>query len=421
MATRLQKLQLRQSELRSQMGEILDKEDRGDEDRTKLSELSREMRSLEGDLQAALLIEEEPKQETRETGGGEDAESKELDGLLQRASILPYFGEAVSQRDVGGVEHEVRQALLGDEARGGLVPFEMLLPDGREERVDTATTVAAAARTPGSQASVLQRVFTKSIAAMNKVSMPMVEVGQANFPVLASGTTAAMVNAGTAHDATAATFTGFSLDPVRLSARYVFRYEDVAKLRNYESVLRRDLTATMTDAMDGQIINGDGSAPNVSGFLAELTAPSDPGAATTWNEWLKAHTDQVDGLNAYMLSDLICTVGQASNSYLETLFRTGAQDNGPRASAGEYVASRIGGGMVSSRIPAPASNIQLGLIAKTSYPGRNAVAPIWRAMELIRDPYTRASQGEVALTAIMLWNFKVLRETGWALVKVRTA
>ena len=362
MATRLQKLQLRQSELRSQMGEILDKEDRGDEDRTRLSDLSREMRSLEGDLQAALLIEEEPveKTEKREDGKGEDAESKELDGLLQRASILPYFGEAVSQRDVGGVEHEVRQALLGDEARGGLVPFEMLLPDGREERVDTATTVAAAARTPGSQASVLQRVFTKSIAAMNKVSMPMVEVGQANFPVLASGTTAAMVNAGTAHDATAATFTGFSLDPVRLSARYVFRYEDVAKLRNYESVLRRDLTATMTDAMDNQIVNGDGSAPNVSGFLNELTAPSDPGAATTWNEWLKAHTDQVDGLNAYMLSDLICTVGKASNSYLETLFRTGAQDNGPRASAGEYVASRIGGGMVSSRIPAPRATSSSG-------------------------------------------------------------
>lgn len=81
MATRLQKLQLRQSELRSQIGEILDKEDRGDEDRTKLSELSREMRSLEGDLQAALLIEEEPKHETRETGKGEDAEQKELVGF----------------------------------------------------------------------------------------------------------------------------------------------------------------------------------------------------------------------------------------------------------------------------------------------------------------------------------------------------
>ena len=423
MATRLQKLQLRQSELRSQIGELLDKENRSDDDRSKLSELTREVRTLEGDLQAALLIEPDPEAgaETRETGKGEDAEGKELDGLLRRASILPYMSEALSGRDVQGVEHEVRAGLLGDSARGGLVPVEMLLDPEMEQRADAATTVAAAARTPGSQASVLQRVFTKSIAAMNRVSMPMVEVGQANFPILATGTSASMVNAGTAKDATAATFTGFSLDPVRLSARYVFRYEDVAKLRNYESVLRRDLTAAMTDAMDDQVVNGDGSAPNVSGFLNELTAPSDPGAVTTWNEWLKAHTDQVDGLNAYRLADLICTIGKESFSYLETLFRTGAQDNGPRASAQEYVSGRIGGGMVSSRIPASTSNIQLGLIAKTSYPGRNAVAPIWRALELIRDPYTRASQGEVALTAIMLWNFKVLRETGWALVKVKTA
>ena len=319
MATRLQKLQLRQSELRSQIGEVLDKEERSDDDRSKLSELSRDMRSLETDLQAALLIEEEPKQETRETGKGEDAEQKELGGLLQRASILPFMSEALSGRDCDGVEHEVRSGLLGDAARGGLVPMEMLVDSELEQRADTATTVAAAARTPGSQASVLQRVFTKSIAAMNKVSMPMVEVGQANFPILSGGTGASMVNAGTAKDAAAATFTGFSLDPVRLSARYVFRYEDVAKLRNYESVLRRDLTATMTDAMDDQIVNGDGSAPNVSGFLSELTAPADPTAATTWNEWLKAHTDEVDGLNAFMLSDLKCTIGQASFSAWSTL------------------------------------------------------------------------------------------------------
>ena len=421
--TRLQKLQLRQSELRTEMGGILDKEDRTDDDKGRLSELSREMRSVESDLQAALLIEDEPatETETRATGEGEDAEAKELDGLLQRASILPYFGEAVSGREVQGVEHELRSGLLGDDARGGLLPVEMLLAEDREQRAEAATTVADAARTPGSQATVLQRVFTRSIAARLMVSMPMVEVGQANFPILQSGTTAAMQAAGDPQDATAATFTGFSLDPVRLSARYVFRIEDVAKLRSYESVLRRDLAATMADSMDAQLVSGDGSAPNVNGFLNELTAPSDPGAATTWNEHLKAHTDEVDGINAFNLSDLRCVIGKASFSYLETLFRTGAQDNGPRASAQEYVMSRIGGGMVSSRIPAPASDIQLGIIAKTSYPGRNAVAPIWRALELIRDPYTGAASGEVALTAVMLWNFKVLREAGWALFKTRTA
>ena len=404
------------------MGVILDKEERTDDDREKLSGLSRDMRSLETDLQAALLIEEEPQTETRETGTDkEDTEAKELDGLLRRASILPYMSEAVDGRACAGIEHEVRSGLLGDTARAGLLPMEMLLDEPHERRADAATTVATDAQTPGSQASILQRVFTRSIAARNKVSMPMVTVGQANFPILSGGTSASNVTAGDPKDAMAATFTGFSLDPVRLSARYLFRYEDVAKLRNYESVLRRDLTATMTDAMDNEVVNGDGTAPSVNGFLSELAAPTDPTGATTWSEWLKSHTDQVDGINAYQLSDLMCTIGKESFTYLETLFRTGATDNGPRASAQEYVMNRIGGGMVSSRIPAPASNIQLGLIAKTSYPGRNAVAPIWRAMELIRDPYSGAAHGEVALTALMLWNFKVLRETGWALVKVRTA
>ena len=56
----------------------------------------------------------------------------------------------------------------------------------------------------------------------------------------------------------------------------------------------------------------------------------------------------------------------------------------------------------------------VGLVALTAYPGRNAVAPVWRAFELIRDPYSGAAKGEVSLTAIMFWNFKVLRTDGWA-------
>ena len=76
---------------------------------------------------------------------------------------------------------------------------------------------------------------------------------------------------------------------------------------------------------------------------------------------------------------------------------------------------------VSSRIPASSSNIQTNIMALTSYPGRNAVAPIWRGLELIRDPYSNAGKGQVRLTAIAFWSFKVLREAGWNLWKVKTA
>ena len=47
-------------------------------------------------------------------------------------------------------------------------------------------------KTQGSQASVLERVFTRSIAARLLVSMPSVPVGSANYPIMTSWTTAAM-------------------------------------------------------------------------------------------------------------------------------------------------------------------------------------------------------------------------------------
>ena len=41
-------------------------------------------------------------------------------------------------------------------------------------------------------------------------------------------------------------------------------------------------------------------------------------------------------------------------------------------------------------------------ITYASGPRRGMVQPVWRAITLIRDPYTRASEGQVALTAIVL-------------------
>ena len=173
--------------------------------------------------------------------------------------------------------------------------------------------------------------------------------------------------------------------------------------------------------MDRQVVTGDGQDPNVTGFMAELAAPDDPAAVTSWADYLALFSGRVDGLNAYSLSDVRAVEGASTFQYAESLFRTGAQDNGPRAAAREYVGGRIGGMSVSSRIPAAANDIQTNIAALTSYPGRNAVAPIWKAFSVIRDEITRAAHGQVALTAVALWNFKILRETGFALYKVRTA
>ena len=390
-----------------------------------LDQATKAVAPLEIELRATITAEGDEDDQARRDDP--DAEQREFDKLLQGASIMPFLNEALEGKETAGKEHEIRAKLLGDEARAGVVPFEMLLPPGdTEHRADAATTVAAAVKTQGTQVSVLERVFTRSIAARLLVSMPSVPVGSANYPIMTAGTDAAMKNPGVAQDAAAATFEGFTLDPKRLTARYLFRIEDQYKLRGYEAVLRRDLSAVMSDAMDNQIVNGDGQNANVTGFLSELTAPGADAAVTSWDGYFGKFSSLVDGLNAYQLSDIRVVEGKDTFGYSETLFRTGANDNGPRASAREYVGSRVGGMSVSSRIPASATSgalnkHQVNIAALTSYPGRNAVAPIWRAFSVIRDPYTGAASGEVAITAVALWAFKILRETGFGLYAVRNA
>ena len=192
-------------------------------------------------------------------------------------------------------------------------------------------------------------------------------------------------------------------------------------MAGFEGVLRRDLSAVLGDKLDDQAVNGDGSAPNVNGFISELPTVNDPSSVTDWAAFIANFTGEVDGINAYDLNDIRAIMGKSVFGYAATLFRTGTTDNGPRESALDYVRARIGAMSVSSRMPAPSSNVQTGIISLTSYPGRNAVMPIWRSGQLIVDPYSDAAAGRVRLTINAFFNFKILRETGYSLWKVKTA
>lgn len=415
--TPLQQLQLRQSEVRAEIADrLLDPE----EDTERLENLTKEMRDLETRIQAALVSIEEvvtPREELEQ-----DSEQRELETIYQRASILRYIDPLSEGRRVSGAEHELQSGLgISDEQ----MPIDMLLPPGpapeEQQRADAATSVAAAARDFGRQATILDRVFTRSVAMRLGVRMAMVPPGESNYPVMLTGTTAEQRNIGTMQDAVAATFTGFSLSPTRLHARYLFENIDKYRLRGYEEQLRSDIRAVMTDAMDDMVINGDGTAPEPNGFLSELTSPADPGAVTTWGQFYKTFSDQIDGINAYMISDVIALLGSETFSYAEGLFRTGATDNGPRESAADYVRMKLGGYTVSSRIPAAASNIQTNILALTSYPGENAVCPVWRGVSLLRDPYSNSQADRTVLSVTMYWNFKIIRETGYSLWKTKVA
>ena len=100
--------------------------------------------------------------------------------------------------------------------------------------------------------------------------------------------------------------TAITAKPRRISARLSMTLEDVAAIgqANFESALRQNLSAGLSDEYDKQCINGDGEAPNVEGLIAQLADPDDPAALATFDSFLDSFAGAIDGLWASMLSEV---------------------------------------------------------------------------------------------------------------------
>ena len=400
-----QKLQLRLSEIRQTLNELSGIDSPTDEQRAEMATLSTEYPTVETHWRAAAIAEaDEP--ETR-AADGEDTERR---ALVARVELRQYLHAAANGVPVAGAEAELNAALDVRGAGGVAVPWEALLSHEVEHRADAETSVGATDHGV-TQRSIVGRVFARTAAAFLGVSMPMVPTGDQNFPVLTAGTSAATKNPGVAQDAAAATFTANQLGPTRLTARYLFRVEDLRRLAGMEAALRADLRDVMGEAMDATILNGQASAPDINGFIdaGTMAAPTTPTAVVTIASAIETVASAVDGKYANGLPDVRLLVGPKTYATLATLLSSNSE---PVALS---VLRRESGGLrVSGHVPAPASTVQQAVVSRTAGGGPNAVAPIWQGLELIRDPYSGAAKGEVSVTAIMLWNFQVIRTDAYA-------
>ena len=369
--------------------------------------LATEYRAKETQWRAATIAEADAP-ETR----AKDGEDTERRALVERVEFRRYLHAAANGVPVAGAEAELNAALDLRGAGGVAVPWETLLPRHDEEhRADAATSVGATDHGV-TQRTIVGRVFARTAAAFLGVSMPTVPTADQNFPVLTAGTSAATKNPGVAQDAAAATFTANQLGPTRLTARYLFRVEDLRRLAGMEAALRADLRDVMGEA-DGfkTILNGQASAPDINGFIdaGTIAAPTTPTAVITIASAIETVASAVDGKYANGLPDVRLLVGPKTYATLAALL----SDNSEPVALS--VLRRESGGLrVSGHVPAPASNVQQAVVSRTAGGGPNAVAPIWQGLELIRDPYSGAAKGEVSVTAIMLWNFQVIRTDAYA-------
>ena len=241
-----------------------------DEQRSELDTIESGVPDLERQIRAAMvgLEEEERAAETKETASP-DAEMRERIELRGKAMLTNYILAAARGRMVDGAEAELCAA-AGVQG----IPLELWdLPRPAEQR-----DITPAPGTVGINLDPIRpQVFANSIAPRLGIEMPCVASGTyatgtittgQGAAALAKSGAAALAKSGAAVGAVGA-ITVMTATPKRVSARLELTLEDIAAVgqANFESILRENLSLALSDELDDQTINGNGTAPNLAGMF----------------------------------------------------------------------------------------------------------------------------------------------------------
>ena len=404
---RSQKLEIKSVEIRGRLSELAGLDSLDELERTELKEKTTELRQVEEQRVASLEIEtlEGEQAEKRDVLAGDvvlDPEERERREVLGKARLGNAIQAVIDGKPLTGAESELRSAfgLSGDHE----IPHELFEP--REIR---AATGAPATGTQVNEQPTQPFIYKEGISGFLGIDMPQVAGGTASHPVLTTGTPAGMKAKGGAADETRAAFTVSTSTPKRVTGSFRVRVEDMAIFPQLEDSLRRDIPMSLSNAVEEQILNGDGSAPNITGLLQRLTDPTPAGTKDLPGTYVKTVAGSLDGIHGYTLGDLRTLAGKATYQAMASGYF-----DATAVSVASYLDAHTGGVRMSDRIPDVASNVQPGIIRLGMRP-MCAVSVVWGGVTLIRDIYSGAGKGEIIVTALQLiGDVHVLRDGSFA-------
>ena len=406
MTTR-QKIELRLSKVRSRLNEIAGLSELTPEIREEAATLEAEYGDLEIRHRSAILSEGEEEQAALGlfADGSTDGDGAEVRSLLSRVTLADYVQPALAGVGITGAAAELAAALgIPSMGKGGgvAIPWRIL-----EDRAFTTTTQNDG---PEAQRPILQRLFGPGVMDALGVRLDTVPVGRAEWPLLTSGVSPAQTKEpDAAAAAVAAGFTFANLKPKRLTGSYELTHEEIASVPDVEQALRRDLADAVKSKMSDIIINGtapDANNPQrIEGFISELTATDLGSGQADAAAYGKLHATGVDGIHAETEQQVRSVIGDETYRHSAGLYISGSGESGS-----ELLMRRSGGCVASTYIPAIASKKQTAILHSAGPNGGmmrgDSVAAMWPTLEIVRDIYTKASQG-VILTWVGLWDAKV--------------
>ena len=427
--TRLQRLSAELGERRRRLLDLEGLDGTAPADRKAEAEALRsQIDALQGRWDSEHAVEGEAEARALGMLGNGTGEAAEVRALRGRVSLGDYLTPASAGAAIAGAAGELNQALgvpIAGAGGGVAVPYAALLgPEHEGVRGGMRSPRAAFTDTgdhdgPALNRPILQRLFGTGILDQLGVRIDAVPTGRAEWPIITSGTTVGAVAEGTAAGAAvAAAFTLATLTPKKLTGRFEFTHEMAASVPQLETALRRDLADSITAQMSAAIITGNGTAPNVRGFNSAITEPGNAGAVADYEDYAGFHALAVDGIHASMETEVQSVVPPDVYQHAASVYQSGSGESGSEAlrrrSAGcmasPYVAETGGGGQRKRNYLHAASANGGGIMRGDS------VAAVWPTLEIIRDIYTKASQG-VVLTWVSLWDaYAALRSAAYARV-----
>ena len=172
--TTVQTIQIRLSECRQRLNELIGNETRSPEEQAEMETLTAEVSKREPELRAALAAEDDPQEVVTNTG---DSETRERAELRSRTGIADFLRAAASGTAVTGAaaeyatEHKVPTV--------GHIPmtiFERSAPKPETRAITAAPAV------DGPLQPTVPYVFERSAANSLGIMMPSVPAGQVQIP-----------------------------------------------------------------------------------------------------------------------------------------------------------------------------------------------------------------------------------------------
>ena len=380
--TTLQKLQLRQSEIREQINTLLGNDSRTEEQTGELEKLTGEGQKLEPEIRAAIVAAPDPDVVVTATG---DAESRERIELRAKTGLADFFAAAAGGREVVGAAAEYASAC--GVASLNRLPLS-IFRDGQPE----TRAISVGPAVDGSVEPAVPYVFQRSAAESLGIQMPTHGPGQAQIPRVTTAPPADTLAKDAAAPSAAAVIALDSMPPKRISGQFEVRAEDLAVYPELENVLGESIRGALSNELDNETFNG--SAAGLNGLFLQAADVAVAGTVETFATGIGRFAGLVDGQFAYSLSDLRCVVGPSTYAKYMGLISDGVP-------LGDYLETKLGSFRVSNRMPAVAGKGQKGIVTLTGGPSPIRIY-VWSALEIVRDIFSGARAGKVTLTATAL-------------------